>query len=494
MRSNRRAAAVAALSLIAAMAAAGAPPAAAQSCDAPAQSCGALLDQTCLSKLGAGVLAVEDAEAEGAARPQGADCRTQTESYRSCLTEIVERCPGGETPERVEAASSLLEALAALGGLIADPKTGVEFYNNALVYERRGDALSARRMYEKAIAAGVRAIDLHARYSALLRAQEGVLGAREIYADLARGAPEDGPLQMANALLAPAARREAALRALVEPPEPFAPAHYEISRLFSRDRLGDQSLADQRAEKSALEAFAAADAEGRIYRWFLRKDAAETWRADAERRLAAYANRRIAETPVTLSAMASNDGWIVTFNLAEAAREIRYSVDGGPARATGSFGTIDPRTGLPAPKTFVSLPLRTKQAAISVWYDDVRGVERGPFALSFDRDVAFVRSAKQVLEGVTQGWIAGRAFDEGRFLVYFTHLLSYRCALSKIEYGVGSETPDQTFAFAPCDPENPYAVDTDAPIFLDLPTPPAFVTVRLTYADGALSPIRRFEF
>ena len=56
------------------------------------------------------------------------------------------------TATAVEKVAKGVEGLGALGGLIAAPKTISDYYNNALVYERRGDALSARKMLERAIA------------------------------------------------------------------------------------------------------------------------------------------------------------------------------------------------------------------------------------------------------------------------------------------------------------------------------------------------------
>lgn len=460
-----------------------------QSCEDPQAQCGAIIEQSCLTRVGAGVLAVEEASSAD-------ECQSQLRQYRDCLAEAVAACPQvRQTPRPDDGPSleALAERLGRLGGLIETPETPVEFYNNALVYAQRGDALSSRRMYEKAIVAGVESVDVHQRYSQLLKAQEGLIGAREIYGDLVRRAPDNKGAQLANALLQPANRREEALRALVAGDDPFAPAFYEIANLFSRDRLGDQSLEDQRAEKAALDAFAAADEAGRVYRWFLQKETAEIWRESVRRRLAGYQNRALDIDPVSLTATASNDSWIVTLILVEAAREIRYSVDGGPLKDTGKLAHIDQRTGQPMPGQFMTLPLGTETASIEVWYDDVRNVERGPFTLSFDAMESFSANAKNVLETLTTQWVLSRDFD-GRQLIYFTHLMSQGCGLAEIAYGLDRDTPDRTWPLSPCDAKNPYAFAEDAEIYLETEGSVGRMVIQLTYADGETTAARQFEF
>lgn len=462
-------------------------------CNDPQAHCAPILDPTCLQAAGAGVLGLG---ADGAAKraANGVECPAQLQEYRDCLSLIATECPQPEIAGGGSIDQSVLEALAALGGAVAEPKTVAEYYNNALVYQRRGDALSARRMYEQAIVAGADFIDVIAGHAALVKAQEGLLGAREIYADLKRQHPRNRSIALTAATLAPANRREAALRDLAEGDEPFAPAWYEISRLFSLDRLGDQSLEDKRSEKAALEAFTQADEAGRIYRWFLDKTAAEAWREDAARRFAVYRNRATDFDPVTINATPSNDGWTMTVLIAEAARAIRYRVDGGEIRDTGQLDMIDQRTGEKMPRSFFSLPLGTERAQIEVWYDDVRGVEQGPFPIAFRAADAFVAMSRNVLENLTQKWIEGRAWDEGRYLVYFSHLISYRCGLSEIRYGIDSDTPSELWPLEPCDPKNPYATSSDALIYLDLAAKPSRIVVQLTYADGSQTAPRVFTF
>ncbi|MBX2853396.1 MAG: hypothetical protein KTR21_00315 [Rhodobacteraceae bacterium] len=451
------------------------------------QSCGAILQQDCLSRMGAGSMAIPDAT--------GDDCSAQMTAYRECLTNMVEQCPSIRQAQPTEDEGSLealAESLGRLGGLIEAPATPVEYYNNALVYARRGDALSSRRMYEKAIVGGVDAVDVHQRYSQLVKAQEGLIGAREVYGDLARRLADNRSAQLANALIQPANQREAALRALVTGDDPFAPAYFEIANLYSADRLGAQSIDDKRAEKAALEAFDAADQSGKVYRWFLEKEMVEIWRESVRRRLAAYRTQVLDVPPVTLSAMASNDSWLVNLLMAEPAQAIRYRIDDGEVVSTGALEAIDQRTGRPMPRPFFNLPLGVETASIDVWYDDIRGVERGPYPVSFDARASFATNTRNVFENITTKWVQDSEYD-GRHLIYFTHLLSFRCGLTQIEYGVDRDTPDQVYPMPPCDPKDPHSV-RDAEIYLEFEQRVSKVVIQLTYADGETTPARVFEF
>lgn len=68
--------------------------------------------------------------------------------------------------------------------------------------------------------------------------------------------------------------------------------------------------------------------------------------------------------------------------------------------------------------------------------------------------------------GATKGnWVAVREYD-GNDLVYFTHLLSWRCGLVGIEYRINGG-PVQNWPLAPCqvDTAQPNAIPQDAQIY-----------------------------
>jgi hypothetical protein len=99
---------------------------------------------------------------------------------------------------------------------------------------------------------------------------------------------------------------------------------------------------------------------------------------------------------------------------------------------------------------------------------------------------------KQVLPMTKASWIAFRDYD-GRQLIYFTHLVAYRCGLSEIRYSLDSEALDQRFALPPCDPQRPNEIPADFAPYLTLPLGGArTVTVQPIYSDGEAGETLRF--
>jgi hypothetical protein len=183
---------------------------------------------------------------------------------------------------------------------------------------------------------------------------------------------------------------------------------------------------------------------------------------------------------------------MITLSIADAAKEVFYRIGGeGPWQSTGFLDAIHPQTGLPMPKPYFEL-VDAARTTIDIRYTDPRGRELGPFSFPFDPDAEMLKSVRSILDMTKSSWVAFRDWD-GKVLVYFSHLLSYRAALKEIRYGVDVETPDRTFAFPPADPKNPYAVDTDAPIWIEVPEATRFVTVQVTFSDGEASEVVRVK-
>lgn len=103
-------------------------------------------------------------------------------------------------------------------------------------------------------------------------------------------------------------------------------------------------------------------------------------------------------------------------------------------------------------------------------------------------DAAKVRP---ILDITKKQWVAVREW-EGRDLLYFTHLLTWRCGLTRIEYSVNSTAADQVWRFKPCDltSANPMALPPEQVIYkgYDLNSIQN-VTVKITYDDGGTDTI-----
>jgi len=94
---------------------------------------------------------------------------------------------------------------------------------------------------------------------------------------------------------------------------------------------------------------------------------------------------------------------------------------------------------------------------------------------------------KPILDATRANWIAVREFD-GKDLLYFTQLLSWRCGLSEIRYGLNGATADKVWAMEPCyDTEpQPNALKMEgAEIFLTEPLGSIqTISISVTYDDG----------
>jgi hypothetical protein len=99
---------------------------------------------------------------------------------------------------------------------------------------------------------------------------------------------------------------------------------------------------------------------------------------------------------------------------------------------------------------------------------------------------------KQVLPMTKASWIAFRNYD-GRQLIYFTHLVAYRCGLSEIRYSLDSTALDQRFEMPSCDPQRPNEIPADFAPYLTLPLGSArMVSIQPIYADGEVAETVRF--
>lgn len=100
---------------------------------------------------------------------------------------------------------------------------------------------------------------------------------------------------------------------------------------------------------------------------------------------------------------------------------------------------------------------------------------------------------KQVLPMTAASWVAFRNYD-GRQLIYFTHLVVYRCGLAEIRYSINGDGLGEQFAMPPCDPAQPNAIPADHLPYIALPLATAeTVSVQVVYKDGEESEVLTFR-
>src|SRR3979490_162865 len=88
-------------------------------------------------------------------------------------------------------------------------------------------------------------------------------------------------------------------------------------------------------------------------------------------------------------------------------------------------------------------------------------------------------------------WLSFREFN-GR-LVYYTHLMSYRCASREVRVGIDTAVPDRVLKMPPCDPRDPSVIPQGSQPYLKLAPATKSVSVELTYRDGSVSEIKSFR-
>jgi hypothetical protein len=301
-------------------------------------------------------------------------------------------------------------------------------------------------------------------------------------------------VKLVHALQFEDAQRLPKLNAFIAANPDYAPAYYALAQEFSEDRLGAQSLSDKRAEAEALTKFLGYEKDGGLLKYFVDQTELAAWLDASRRRLASLGNvLDPASFAPTLVPVRSNQGWMITISLPEAATSISWRLGKeGPYTETGLSAINDQRTGKPMPNTTFEVPNDTKATVVSIKYVDVRGNTAGPFDLPFDPQAALTQGNKQILDQFWTSWIAFDA-SGNRGLVYFTHILSYRCAIKEVRYGLNGAALDKRIEMPACNEKDPYAIPENFNPYFKIGDAVTSMQVQIVYADGSESAIREFR-
>jgi hypothetical protein len=187
-----------------------------------------------------------------------------------------------------------------------------------------------------------------------------------------------------------------------------------------------------------------------------------------------------------------NGGWTVVFSIADPTLGISWRMgDSGDFRETGFMDMLDPRTRKRMPNPSIELAADAPAATIQVRYVDISGELQGPFPIKFDPEAALIRDQRKILDMTATSWLSFREFNG--LLVYYTQLMSYRCAIREARVGIDTAMPDKVLKMPPCDPRDPSAIPHDAQPYVKLPPATKSVSVELTYQDGSVSEIKSFR-
>jgi len=188
----------------------------------------------------------------------------------------------------------------------------------------------------------------------------------------------------------------------------------------------------------------------------------------------------------------SNSGWMVNVSLPEAATQFGYRVgDKGEFTDAGLLDALDQRTGTRMPKTSFEMAPDQGKTTIYVTWRDKRGEQADIAPINFDPTAALADEQKKILDQFWTSWIAFREYNG--MLVYFTQLVTYRCAIREVRYGLGDGPVEKIFKLPPCDPADPNGTPENATLYMKVPPKTASMQVQLTYVDGTQSPTRSFN-
>lgn len=179
----------------------------------------------------------------------------------------------------------------------------------------------------------------------------------------------------------------------------------------------------------------------------------------------------------------SNSGWTVNVSLPEEALQFGYRIgETGEFTDNGTLDIIDQRTGQRMPKTHFSLDTDQRPTTLYVTWRDRRGEEAGIFPIAFDPDAELKAGQKGILKDTAGAWIVFREYEG--LLVYFSHLMSFRCAIKSVRYGLDGAPPATDYPLPPCDPDNPYALPEDVLPYEKLPDGTKSLSLVLEFFDG----------
>lgn len=388
-----------------------------------------------------------------------------------------------------EKIDSLGESVGKQGGLIADPQTPEEWYSNARVYELKGDFGNARSAYAKYFTFDRQYLDPHQRYQTFLKVQEGLNGAREIYNGMFEG-NRDPVIEYAKLLLNPSeTKREKISEFLLGHPD-FIPGYFELSRLYSKDVLGEQTLNDKKNEWRYLREFINLAERSNLSQYYIDQTEVSRTLETAQSRLAQYSPQDVQafSNPLTVEPMSTSSGWMFNIYVADTALELFYRLEGN--REFVSMGVrelVDPTTNLPYANNTLSIPELNREQRIEFKYRDKKGRLNGPYEYIFSPGKEMVKQQEELTKKLTSHWVVIKEST-----IYFSSLVMRRCGLREVKYGIDRADPDIVFELPPCHPDQPQTMPSDAKFFITIPEETQFVTVQLKYASGEISPVQQF--
>jgi hypothetical protein len=145
-------------------------------------------------------------------------------------------------------------------------------------------------------------------------------------------------------------------------------------------------------------------------------------------------------------------------------------------------------TGEPMPNLYVPLPnLASGEHTMDVRYVDRDGRTNGPYTIKFSTTAERLAQTKMTLNSISNSWLEFRDYN-GKLLLYFSALMSYRPVIKEVRYSLNSDALDKTFKFKPTDK----MFESGDDVCITVPKGTEFATAQVTYQDGTNSSVQKF--
>jgi hypothetical protein len=427
----------------------------------------------------------------GRLEQQARELGTQAEAMRQegAETRQVVQQAAQQTAEAVREVAAGVQAVGAAGGIIVNPATPEDFYRNARLHELRNESGAARKAYEAFFRGNPDYVDAYLSYAAILKAQEGIEGARATLAALQRSNPALG-LRAAAASLQPREARLAELRRLAADQPDYAPAVYLLSRELSGGNDQGQTWGERREEKPLLAAVLRLHGEGKFLRYLLDQKLAQEWLREAEARTESPMDAMMG-SPVMVIAnppvQPFTKEWTVMVFLQE------------PGAKSGAYrlGT-GPFLPLPFDGAAYTLTLPGGDHQLELYYADARGVRQGPFPQTLKEGDQKLMMAKMALKSAgalsasyVPAAITGNSAQVNFRLTFSAHADQIRL----IRYGLDRATPDREL---PVPPDAAKLAVTSAhrggPDIIPIPAGTQEIVFQYVFVDDTSSAVFRKTF
>lgn len=379
--------------------------------------------------------------------------------------------------------------------IISEPSSPRDYYQNARLYEMKGDYRQARQAYLGYFQYQQIYIDPHLRYQGFLKIQEGFAGAREIYNEQFQQQTST-TVAFAKAMLLESEPRQAQLEEIVAAQPDFTPAWYELSRLYSSALLGRQTSEHKLLEKQYLEQVIRLNEQGQWLKYYLDQEQFNRHLDDAQSRynLAETRSETGLKQTLTFTPSLSNLGFQLELQYLDTPQQILYkTAEMSDFQSTGQGHWRDPETGLLVPNTSITLAKNIQSPqAIQFKLVDASGNVSQVYQYHFDAQQHAALAQQQMLEMTKNAWLLLRDFD-GETLVYFSQIASSRCAISAVHYSINNDKLDQQIQLPPCDLQDPFSLPDDYNSYFAGPNDLESIKIQLTYHNQQKSSVETFR-